>query len=77
MAHASIASSKPNVELDLQADTYVDGDNHLVTHDHNRPVNIYIYNPKDGHRTKTVDAAVEYQDPQSGQKYFLMINQGI
>ena len=78
VAHASVASSKPKVELDSHADTCVVGDNCLVIHDHNRPVNVYSYDPKDGHRSaKTVDAAVGYQDPQSGQKFILMINQAI
>ena len=54
------------------------GDNCLVIHDHNGPVNVYSYNPKDGHRSaKTVDAAVGCQDPQSGQKSIIMINQAI
>ena len=36
----------------------------LVIHDHNRPVKVYSYDPKDNHRTtKTVDAEVGYQDP--------------
>ena len=78
VAHASVASSKPKVELDSHADTCVVGDNCLVIHDHNRPVNVYSYDPKDGHRSaKTVDATVGYQDPQSGQKFILMINQAI
>ena len=78
MAHASIASSKPNVELDSHADMCVVGDNCLVIHNHNRPVNVYSYDPKDGYRNaKTVDVAVGYQDPQSGQKFILIINQAI
>ena len=78
VAHASVASSKPKVEIDSHADTCVVGDNCLVLHDQNRQVNVYSYDPKDGHRSaKTVDAAVGYQDPQSGQKFILMINQAI
>ena len=54
------------------------GDKGLVIHDHNRPVNVYSYDPKDGHKSaKTVDATVGYQDPQSGQRFILMINQAI
>ena len=69
VAHALIVSSKPKVELDSLADMYVVGDNCLVIHDHNKPVDVYSYNPKDGHRSaKAVDVAVKYQDPQSGQK---------
>ena len=78
MAHASVASSKPKVELDAHADTSVVGDNYSVIHDHNRPVNVYRYDPKDGHRrAKTVFATIGYQDSQSGQKFILMINQVI
>ena len=54
--------------------TCVVGDNYLVIHDHNRPINVYSYDLNDGHRSaKTVDAAVGYQDPQNGQKFILMI----
>ena len=50
----------------------------LGIYNHNRPVNIYSYDPKDGHRNaKTVDATVGYQDLQSGQKFMLVINQAI
>ena len=57
MAHASIASGKPNVDLDSHADTCVICDTCLFIHDHNRPVNVYSYDPKVGHRrAKTVDA---------------------
>ena len=78
VAHTSVASSKPKVELDSHADMCVIGDNCLVIHDLNRPVNVYSYDPKNGHRSaKTVDATVGYQYPQSGQKFILMINQAI
>ena len=78
VAHASVASSKPKIELDSHAETCVVGDNCLVIHNHNRPISVYNYDPKDGHRSaKTVDVAVCYQDPQSGQKFILMINQAI
>ena len=71
LVHASVASSKPKVELDSHADTCVVGDNCLVIHDHNRPVNVSSYDPKDGQRnTNTDDATVGYQDPQSGQKIY-------
>ena len=50
----------------------------VVINDHNIPVNVYSYDPKDDHRSaKTVDVTVGYQDPQSGQKFILMINQAI
>ena len=57
---------------------HVVGDYCLVIHDHNRPVNVYIYDPKDTQKsTKTVDAPLWYQNPQSGQKPVLVINQTI
>ena len=46
VAHASVASSKPKVELDSHADMCVVGYNCLVIHDHNRPVNVYSMTQK-------------------------------
>ena len=64
VAYASVASSKPKVELDSHADTCIVCDNCLVLHDHNRLVNVYSYDPRDGHRSaKTVDDI----NPQSRQ----------
>ena len=41
-------------------------------------LNVNSYNPKNGHRSaKTVDFSVDYQDPHSGQKLILMINQAL
>ena len=75
VSDASVASGKAKVELDSHADTCVVGDN---IHSHNRPANVYSFNPKDGNRSaKTVDATTGYQIPQSGQKFILMINQVI
>ena len=71
-------SNKRKVELDSHVDMCVVGNNCFVIHDHDRPVNVYSYDSKDGHKSaKTVDAAVGYQDPQSGQKFILVINQAI
>ena len=62
VAHASVAHSEPKVELDSHAHVCVVGDDCLVIHNHNRPVNVYSYDPKDGNRSaKTVDAAVGYK----------------
>ena len=78
VANVSVASCKLKVELDSHANTYVFGDDCLINHEHNRPVNVYSYDPKDGNRNaKTVDATVGLQDLQRGQKYILMINQAI
>ena len=55
VAHASAAIRKPKVALSSHADMYVVGDKSLVIHDNNKSVNVYNYNPKDGHRSaKTV-----------------------
>ena len=43
MADASVASSIPQIESDSHADMCVVGDNCLVIHDHNKPVNVYSY----------------------------------
>ena len=66
MAHVSVASTKPKVEFDSHADMCVVGDNCLVLHDHNRPVHVYSYDKKDGHKSDMkVDASVGSHDPQS------------
>ena len=70
VAHASVASSKPNVEFDSHVNVCVVGDISLVIHDHNRPVNVYSY---DHRSVKTVDATVGYHYTQSGQKFILVI----
>ena len=63
VAHATVASSKPNVELDSHVDTCVVGDNCLVIIHHSGPINDYSYDQKDGHRSATtVDATVGTQN---------------
>ena len=60
VAHASVASNKPQVELDLYLEKCVVGDNCLVLHDHNTSVNVYSCNIKDGHRgTSMLQLVVE------------------
>ena len=41
VVNASVASSKPKVELDSHTDTCVVGDNCSVIHNHNKPFNVY------------------------------------
>ena len=61
VAHSSVTSSKPKVELDSHTYRCVVGDSCLVIHYHNRPVNINIYYPKYGHGSaKKVDVAIGY-----------------
>ena len=40
--------SQSKIELDSHSDTCVVGDQCLVVHDHNRPVNVYGRDPKAG-----------------------------
>ena len=62
IAHASVAHSKSKVKINSHADTCVVGNNCLIIHDHNRQVNVYSYNPKDGYRSaKKFDATVDYK----------------
>ena len=66
VAEASVASNEVKVELDSHPDMCVVGDNYLVIHYHNRPVYIYNYNSKEGHRSsKKVEARDRYHDQQS------------
>ena len=72
--HASVARSKPEAELDSHTVTCVVGNNNLAIYDHNGPVNVYGYDPKDDHKcSKTIIATVDYCKPHSGQKYIFMI----
>ena len=76
MGQASFARSKTKVELDSHADRCVIGDNSFITNDHNRPVIVFGYDSKDGHKyARTLNAAVFYNNPHSGQNHFLIINQ--
>ena len=78
VAHASVAISKPKVELDSHKDMCAVDDNFLVNYDHNRSVDVYSYNPKDSHRSaKIVDVTVGCQDPKSGQKFTIIIHKAI
>ena len=64
MAHTSVSSSKHKVELDSHVETYVVGDTCWVIHDHDKPFNVYSYDPKNGHKcAKTVHATIDYHDP--------------
>ena len=69
---------KIKVELDSHADTYSVGDQCLVIHNHNRPVNAYGYDPKLGLKhAHMVDAAVAYDQPVMDQVLIFLINQAI
>ena len=64
VAQAMVASKRLNTESDSHANTCVVGDNCLVVHEHDKPVNVYSYDPKEGQKcVRTVNAAVCYNDP--------------
>ena len=50
IAQAEVTCRRPKKELKSHADTCAVGNNCLVVHDHDRPVNVYSYNPKDGYK---------------------------
>ena len=71
VAQASVANSKPNVEFQSHADTCVAGDNCFTVY---WLMSLVVI--QDGYKqTKSVNAPVCYDDPHSGYKYILMINQ--
>ena len=74
----SITVVKTKIELDSHADICAVCDHCLIVHNHNRPVNVYGYNPKAGSKyAYFIDATVAYTVPETGQVVILSINQGI
>ena len=72
----NIAVVKTKIELDSNTDTCVLGHLCLVTHDHNKPVNDFGYDPKQwSNHTYIVDATVVYDEPKMGQEFILLIHQ--
>ncbi len=62
------------VELVSHADTSVVGSNVLVVYDHERYVDVYGYDSKSRHKNvTTVDAAVVYDNPQTGDSQFCLL----
>ena len=48
VTQAKTTSNRPKIVLDSHINTGVVGDHCLVVHDHDRPINVYSYDPKDG-----------------------------
>jgi hypothetical protein len=66
------------LELDSHANTCVLGCDALIILDYNRPVSIVSYDESLGSKTyQTVSGVVAYDDPQTGRKLHLIINQAI
>ena len=76
IAHTSLTVVKTKIELDSHADTCILGDNCLIVHNHNRPVNVYGYNPKAGSKhAHIVNAAVAYRETETGHVVIPLLNQ--
>ncbi len=75
----SSLNSKIQVELDSHTDTSVVGSNVLVVHNHECYVDVFQYDSKSRHNNVivTVDAAVVYDNPQTGDTSVLLLNQAI
>ena len=67
-AQNSLAVVETIIELDSYADTCVVGDQCLVAHDHNRPVNVFGYNSTvRSKHSCIVDATIVYTEHETGQ----------
>ena len=76
--HTSLAVVETKIELNSHADTCVVGDHCLILHDHNRPLNVYGYDPTaELKHACIVDAPVAYTKPETGQVVILLLNQMI
>ena len=71
--------SQHRTELDSHADTCTVGKNSLITHVHNRQVNVHAYDPSLGSQQdmSIVNAAVAYDCPHTGEVLIFKINQAI
>ncbi len=71
----SSLNSKIKVELDSNADTSVVGSNVLVVHDHECHIDVFRCDSKSRHKNiTTVDTAVAYDNPQTGDMSVLLID---
>ena len=66
------------IALDLHAGICVIGDHCLIVHDHNRPANVFEYNPKaESQHAAIVNTLIAYTQPETCQVVTLLINQAI
>jgi hypothetical protein len=72
-------SSESHTDLDSHADQCAVGDNSLIVHDYERPINVSGYDPTGPivQDLKTVSAALAYDDPVSGETVILIVHQAI
>ena len=71
----SLSLSQHKTELDSYADTCTVGKNALITHIHNRHVNVHAYDPSLGSKQNMsiVNAAVAYDCPHTGEVLILKL----
>jgi hypothetical protein len=72
-------SDESHTDLDSHADQCAVGDNALIIHDYERPINVSGYDPTGpvAQDLKTVSAAIAYDDAVSGETVILVIHQAI
>ena len=77
--HTTLHLPHSKTEFDSHADTCTVGKNTLITHVHNRQVNVHAYDPSLGSQQdmSIVNAAVAYDCPHSGEVIIFKINQAI
>ena len=75
----SVNVTQSRTELDSHADTCTVGKNALITHVHNRLVNVHAYDPTMGSQQNMsiVNAAVAYDCPHTGEVIILKVDQAI
>ena len=75
----SLQLSQHKTELDSHADTCTIGKHALITHVHNRNVNVHAYDPSLGSQQnmRIVNAAIAYDCPHTGEVLIFKINQAI
>ena len=79
-SHSStIHIAQSRTELDSHADTCTVGKNALITHVHNRRVNVHAYDASLGCQRdmKIVNAALAYDCPHTGVVHIFNVNQAI
>jgi hypothetical protein len=72
------STGETTLELDSHADTCVLGRDALILLDYDRPVVVEGYDPSLGTKTSaTVSGVLAYDDPVTGEVYYIVLNQAI
>ena len=78
LANYSINSDETRLELDSNADNTVLGKGFLVVRDFYWTINVTGYYPEDGSNCfRIVKCFLDYDHPQTGKPYFMVINKSI